>query len=471
MKALLLLPLVSLLAGASAAGAEYATFDEFYSPSLSFGLWEWLAIVVVAAFSAVLVYATFGGATPVVATIGTWIGNAVGLSGAAATSYGLALLGGGAIAAGGLGVAGGAALLTAALTSVAEVSSTYAIKATEAHFDNKRFAAASIDMLTLPPPRNTDGPAGYKAALKTLSSLDLKAPLSEKNNQEILGNAIDVSHDALKATRKKEERCRLYALVALLRFQQNDYESARIASGNAIEIARGLERRRTLPAMIHATSSLYQPAPDVASIIRNEFRYALLAEPDNRLAPALFATFLDRAMYRYLDGAVTTAHIRSLADIACEDPLKEHAGRCLAIIAARVLVQVKREQATIEGCGTTVSASLKKDLGMPQRLRRHLASYGALLDLLDQLHPALDQRAAKIPKESSITPAKIASMVAEYRMRIPALERIAADFEADQRSGLAAERRAATWPWVLGGGAAVAVGWWIQRRRKALTVG
>lgn len=43
--------------------------------------------------------------------IGAWIGELAGFSGAAATSYGLALLGGGSLASGGLGMAGGSALL------------------------------------------------------------------------------------------------------------------------------------------------------------------------------------------------------------------------------------------------------------------------------------------------------------------------------------------------------------------------
>ena len=43
--------------------------------------------------------------------IGTWIGEAAGLYGAAATNYGLALLGGGSLASGGFGMAGGSVVL------------------------------------------------------------------------------------------------------------------------------------------------------------------------------------------------------------------------------------------------------------------------------------------------------------------------------------------------------------------------
>jgi hypothetical protein len=49
--------------------------------------------------------------------LGTWIGNAVGLSGAAATSFGLAFLGGGSLASGGFGMAGGSVVLGVAFGS------------------------------------------------------------------------------------------------------------------------------------------------------------------------------------------------------------------------------------------------------------------------------------------------------------------------------------------------------------------
>src|SRR5699024_7779034 len=50
--------------------------------------------------------------------IGGAIGTLGGLSGAAATSHGLALLGGGSLAAGGLGMAGGTAVVTATGTAL-----------------------------------------------------------------------------------------------------------------------------------------------------------------------------------------------------------------------------------------------------------------------------------------------------------------------------------------------------------------
>ena len=70
---------------------------------------NWGKIAAFAGGAAVLGVLTMGMAAPV---IGTAIGGAMGLSGAAATSAGLAFLGGGSLAAGGLGMAGGTALVT-----------------------------------------------------------------------------------------------------------------------------------------------------------------------------------------------------------------------------------------------------------------------------------------------------------------------------------------------------------------------
>ncbi|MGI8550914.1 MAG: hypothetical protein ACR2PL_09035 [Dehalococcoidia bacterium] len=60
-------------------------------------------------------FVTGGAAAP---AIGGWIGSTfMGLSGAAATSAGLAALGGGSLAAGGAGMAGGTALVATAMAA------------------------------------------------------------------------------------------------------------------------------------------------------------------------------------------------------------------------------------------------------------------------------------------------------------------------------------------------------------------
>jgi outer membrane murein-binding lipoprotein Lpp len=72
---------------------------------------RWGRLAAASAAGLVLGIATMGAAAPL---IGAAVGGALGMSGAAATSAGLAFLGGGSLAAGGFGMAGGTALLAGA---------------------------------------------------------------------------------------------------------------------------------------------------------------------------------------------------------------------------------------------------------------------------------------------------------------------------------------------------------------------
>lgn len=105
--ALLLTPALAV------AGYEGATFESFYRTSNAIA---WGVGAVMATVAVVFFVLSGGTAGPIEAAIGTWIGNAMGLSGVAATNAGLATLGGGAIAAGGFGMLGGTVVLTAALS-------------------------------------------------------------------------------------------------------------------------------------------------------------------------------------------------------------------------------------------------------------------------------------------------------------------------------------------------------------------
>ena len=103
------------------------SFEAFYGNEFKWG-WSVIIAVIAGIGAALIVYFTGGTASPIVAPIGTWIGEMAGLSGAAATNYGLALLGGGSLASGGLGVTGGMAILTLALTFSSELAIDYGIK-------------------------------------------------------------------------------------------------------------------------------------------------------------------------------------------------------------------------------------------------------------------------------------------------------------------------------------------------------
>lgn len=109
---------IILAISSPAFSAEYATFESLYKESSSIG---WIASVVFAVIAAVAIFYSWGTAGPIITSVGTWIGNSMGLYGAAATNAGLALLGGGSLASGGFGVAGGTMLLAAAFSFSTDV--------------------------------------------------------------------------------------------------------------------------------------------------------------------------------------------------------------------------------------------------------------------------------------------------------------------------------------------------------------
>ncbi|MGD9795498.1 MAG: DUF726 domain-containing protein, partial [Acidimicrobiia bacterium] len=101
------IPSFAKAADKMASLSDYETFLEFEKANLSKATklaGVAISSIALAAPAALLAAPAIGGA------VGTLVG---GYSGAAASSYGLALLGGGSLAAGGLGMAGGAAVVTA----------------------------------------------------------------------------------------------------------------------------------------------------------------------------------------------------------------------------------------------------------------------------------------------------------------------------------------------------------------------
>ena len=182
--------------------ADDLTFREFYRDSRIPGwpMWVIASIVTIAAATAVVL--TGGAAAPpLVVAFGTWIGGMMGLSGAAATSAGLALLGFGSIASGGLGMVGGATLLTAAMTFSTDVAAGYAIEHVVSEVTYRRLLEKSRQLPTLPIPINEAGLDSYRAALRVLESINEDEPLVFPENQAVIREAIRTAlqhgtHDA-----------------------------------------------------------------------------------------------------------------------------------------------------------------------------------------------------------------------------------------------------------------------------------
>src|SRR5690606_32935448 len=98
-----------------AGAADVATFASIYQKSWT-DSWTSLAVGALAAIAVGgILFVTGGTVSPMVGSVGTWIGSLYGYSGAAATNFGLALLGAGAVASGGLGAGGAPGMLNSVL--------------------------------------------------------------------------------------------------------------------------------------------------------------------------------------------------------------------------------------------------------------------------------------------------------------------------------------------------------------------
>lgn len=284
------------------AGDEVATFAAFYEPS---GMVNWLLISLIAIAAGAAIFFSGGAASPAVAAIGTWVGGTMGLSGAAATKAGLALLGGGSIASGGFGMVGGAALLTAALTFSTELAFDYSFGALYAKYEYHELVERSKGLTTLPLPRTTGGLEKRIEALNALDNVDKKKPLVAPGDVELIRKAISELETAAEGGEfERHEQARLHSLLSLLLFIVNDYQSAHDHAERAIETSEGLGLSSTLPTFIHATTRLYDERLRWRDAYADGLRTALVDEPKNKLIPLLVAIYVDRLSLRMDDGSV-----------------------------------------------------------------------------------------------------------------------------------------------------------------------
>lgn len=105
--------------------------------------WTSLAVGALAAIAVGgILFVTGGAVSPVAGSLGTWVGSLYGYSGAAATNFGLALLGAGAVASGGLGAGGAQSLLGSVLGFSTDVVVDYASPQVIEHCNPRTSAAA-----------------------------------------------------------------------------------------------------------------------------------------------------------------------------------------------------------------------------------------------------------------------------------------------------------------------------------------
>ncbi|MDM8567161.1 hypothetical protein QUF74_16105 [Candidatus Halobeggiatoa sp. HSG11] len=347
----------------SVSAGETGTFENFYVESNDYG---WLSIILISISTVIAGIAIFfsgGTASPIAVSIGTYIGTLLGYSGAIATSTGLALL-------------GGAAIITGALTFGTGIVVDY--KMAQNTYDQEQFLKHSKEMLILPIPINKDGSKLYEGTLEILEQIDNKS-LYSSNNQQVIHEAIYyIDQKIWSSFLSDEENIRINTLQALLYMLVNDYTKAKKLANYAIKQARRAMVKRTLPAFIYAISSLYESDVDIQKVTSNYFSYAILAEPDNKLIPLIFAVYMDRIMYRFNDGLANESHLRQLTDIAYVTSIKEHIFANLTLIIVRYFTRLKLEQQVI--------SSLSKDMAVKDNpkilanIKKSFAAYNELLN-------------------------------------------------------------------------------------------
>ncbi len=363
--------------------------------------WGWIVggVVLGASISAF----TGGAATPLVTSIGTAIGeNLLGLSGAAATNAGLALLGGGSLASGGYGMAGGALLISGVLSFTTDVSIDYAAYSLgKPNFAYQALVADSKYLLPLPLPNDDDLTPAYENAFPWLKQIDKELPIHDDSNQELLRSAICSMLDAyvnpvsnnnflnwlLPAEPPQNIQLKDQILLSILYFLTNDYATAKQFSSSALQHLEESHVARTVPQYISAVSALYEEKFDMGVILKAYLRPALVEESGNKLIPLLLAIALDRMMLRFEDGQVSIADLKHLRAILDEEPLRYLREDNYKILMSRYMLRLKYNQQQILVLAQTSNATLLNSPLTRQELERSFTEYKMILqDALPVYH-------------------------------------------------------------------------------------
>lgn len=408
------------------SAAEYGTFESFYT-SGGLGFWDWTFIVVGTIGVGVLTFVTFGGgaaAAPAwIATVGTWIGSTVGLSGVAAANFGLALLGGGAIAAGGLGVAGGVAVLSAMMTFGVDMALTYGTDLALEKWSQDKFIEANKTMMVLPVPRNKKGGKAYKATIAYLTEkIKQDKAISDPENQEVLESARRMLIEEMWREEDKDYILKNKTLLALILAQTNDYASAAEVAKQAMEVADEIEKKQTLPAFIWALAELAQPEKECGSEVILALATAYKGELKNKLMPIMTGSCMDRLMYRYHYGKLSSETLADFCDLITDSKIRQkEAAVSLEIFISRCLIELKRTHQDIYII--TKDKSLMKDKKVVAELKKRLERHKALISILQsKTLPPLHRLISKFPEKSEITIEKMTSLLGEYWSSIAELE-------------------------------------------------
>jgi hypothetical protein len=424
-----------------------ASFGAFYTFKTGIGIWGWSLIIGFAVAAGVVAYFTAGTATPWMVSVGSWIGGWFGLSGAASTSFGLALLGGGALKAGGLGIAGGVAVLSASAAFstaiIVDVPVSYGVEYLLTQKKKGDFTKDSVDMLTLPIPTNQKGHNLYLQSLnKLVADIDLTEgqQMASKKNLKVLNDTIKYVTNDLLILPTNRDRLKVQTLLALLHFLAGDYVSAHEASNEALTMCRmeSITDMGTLPSYLYVISYLY--TGDISGLKQKQtdyFKYAILREPDNPLMPLLFAIYLDRVMYLYHNINVNNNNVNvdsdiiaQIIEIVASPEIKKFAPYTVTILTARLLLELKQTQQDILIVTGREDTYDDKHADMVKVLHLRYRQHKEMLQLVSlPIKELLHKYDTSLPKDSPYLFTKINKLTFEYSNASPDLLKAIEKFE------------------------------------------
>lgn len=375
---------------------DYANFESFYKEG---GTWGWIIGTILALLGVVTLVFTGGTASPLVAGIGSAVGGMMGLSGAAATSAGLAFLGGGSLAAGGFGMAGGAVLIGAVLEGTVLVGSQY-VDAIGRESSYQELCQQMKDYPNFPPIKNDSGPAEIGKVFKILKEdYDTGLPNSAARNQRAVRDAIyqlkkyKPEEDRVYKINYKEvirhEQLRVNSLLALLYFMENDYKSAYFNAKRAlIYFNRNDGGPASVPNFIIAAAGLVTKETSPNDSMRL-FSQVIGSESKSPILPLLYSIYISRA------GAAEVINkdfLEALINSTSRIENKEIRPVVDSQIMMAILARLWTNQQAIMTIGNNISSfNLQKAKEM---CRDNLKDYVAILGLAKSFHSVFPSETA-----------------------------------------------------------------------------
>ncbi len=371
----LLLSFLFLLHHILSIELEYATFEALYKSNPSFG-WFFIVLLIVIALLPIiwLFFIKKESVNTIVAKItnsairvGTMIGNLMGHHGIIAIRAGFAWLGCGSIVSGGFGMIGGIIYLTVILSLCSNLLLDYVFGKIVAEYQYFSLEPENTkDFL----PKNRLGSNSYVNAIDILEAIDKESFLNSSANQKIIKTAIEtleidqgkfsvntflsyVNINFYLGNKLKNE-----TLLSLLYFILNNDDEAKKYANLAIEDARKLNVRRTLPAFIYAASSLKDDS-NFTLLTNDYFRYSILAEQSNPLIPLLFSAYLNKILSCFADNLLEVSVLKHIFEIMKEPSLKYFRVQNYSILLKKYIKQLELEQKTIFALTNSVDEAIK----------------------------------------------------------------------------------------------------------------